>query len=144
MWLALAALVLCACGGARPVAIANRGEPAGASCRVPAKIDLEGRRYANLDHGDPDYQVWSAWRIGLQLADRDEPRGTLAMVGDELTWTFDVTGTLDRETCRLALAAHSHEPFDVVLELRGPNLTGTIRSIDDVWLLGPPFPAARP
>ncbi len=144
MRLALTALVLCACGGSRqPVVIANRGESVRASCDIPARIELEARRYANTDADQPDYNVWTAWRVGIQLADRDRPRGTLAMVGDDLTWTFDVAGTLDPERCRLTLwTPHEHEPFGVELDLRAH--TGTIKSIDDIWLLGPPFPSRRP
>ena len=146
MRLALAVAVsgcLCACGGAEPVAIANRGGTASVSCEVPARIELEARRYANLDHDDADYNVWTAWRVGIQLADRAKPKGTMAMVGDAITWTFDVAGKLDAAKCVLTLwTPNEHEPFDVVLDV-GKH-TGTIRSIDDVWLLGPPFPTKRP
>lgn len=142
MRLVLAVLVLCACGGAGPVVVANRGGTASASCALPARLELDARRYGNLDADDPDYQTWSAWRIGLQLrTEGARVTGTLAMIGDDLVWTFDVAGRLD-ERCVLALVADTHEPLSATIDVRAR--TGRIRSIDDVWLLGPPFPARRP
>lgn len=144
MWVGtLAVLVLCACGGAVPVVVENRGGTAShPTCPLSARFDLEARRYANLDADQPDYQTWSAWRVGIQLGpDRKVLRGTLAMLGDELVWNFDVTGELD-ERCQLALWTDTHEPMTVTIDVRAR--TGTIRSIDDVWLLGPPFPTQRP
>jgi hypothetical protein len=94
--------------------------------------------------------VWSAWRVGIQFAtgdmnraaaDKVHVRGTLAMTGDDLTWTFDIAGTIDHSTCRIDMAADTHEPINLEVDLR--KRTGTIRSIDDIWLLGPPFPAQR-
>jgi len=144
MRLVLAVLVLCACGGAQPVAVENRGGTASAGCYVPARIELEARRYANVDKGDPDFDVWTAWRVGIQLSDRGEkPKGTMAMVGDHITWTFDVVGKLDAAKCALELwTPKEHEGFDVRFDVHAN--TGTIRSIDDVWVLGPPFPTNRP
>lgn len=139
MQLVLVVLVLCACGGARPVAIANRGEAASTSCDVPARFDFEARRYAMVDADHADYQVWSPWRVGIQLRATDPPRGTLAMVSDDLTWTFDIAGK--RTDCALDLWADSHEPIRIVLDLR--TRTGRITSPDDDWRLGPPFPARR-
>ena len=142
MWLGLAVLVLCACGGATPVAVENRGGTASTSCDFPMRLEFEARRFGNLDADQPDYQTWSPWRIGIQLAERANPRGTMTMVGDELVWTFDFTGKLDGERCALELWTDTHEPIRANLDLRAR--TGTIRSIDDVWQLGPPFPANRP
>ena len=139
MWRVFAGLVLCSCGGAtQPVAVANRGGTASTRCDFPAaRLELEARRYGNVDADSPDYQTWSAWRVGIQLA--DAKHGTLSMVGDDLVWTFDVTGK--QTDCALELWTVAHEPFRVRLDLRAR--TGTINSIDDVWLLGPPFPARR-
>jgi hypothetical protein len=181
----LAVIVLCGCGGSpqpkAQVAVENRGGAASTSCELPARLEFEARRYGNVDADDPDYQVWSSWRVGIQLAtsdmnraaadrtadhrtadnrtaddrtadrtaasdrraavDKVRVRGTLAMTGDELTWTFDIAGTLDRSTCRIDLGADTHEPINVEVDLH--ERTGTIRSIDDIWLLGPPFPAQR-
>ena len=144
MWLVLAVLVLCGCGGAKPVAVENRGGTASTSCDLPERVDFEARRYANLDADQPDYQTWSAWHVGVQFANqRDATKltGTIAMVGDELTWTFDFTGKLDRARCVVELATDTHEPIGASIDLRAR--TGRIRSIDDEWLLGPPFPANR-
>jgi hypothetical protein len=146
----LAVIVLCACRGSQQLAIENRGGAASTSCELPARLDFEARRYGNVDADDPDYQVWSSWRVGIQLAtsdmnrpaaDKGRVRGTLAMTGDDLTWTFDVAGTIDGSMCRIDLGADTHEPIQVDIDLR--KRTGTIRSIDDIWLLGPPFPAQR-
>jgi hypothetical protein len=142
MWLGLAVLVLCACGGAKPVAVENRGGTASTSCDVPPRLDFEARRYGNLDGDQPDYQTWSPWRVGILFADREHVRGTISMQGDELVWNFDLTGKLDRERCTLELWADTHLPIRANLDLRAR--TGTIRSIDDVWQLGPPFPENRP
>lgn len=133
----------------QPVAVENRGGATSTRCEVPARLEFEARRYGNVDADDPDYQVWSAWRVGIQVIeqgdtrrpDRARVRGTLAMTGDDLTWTFDIAGTVDRTTCRIELAADTHEPINVDLDLR--KHTGIIRSIDDEWLLGPPFPSKR-
>ena len=138
----LAVIVLCGCGGGQQVAVENRGGAASTGCELPARLEFEARRYGNVDADDPDYQVWSSWRVGIQLATRSDHarlRGTLAMSGDELTWTFDVAGTLAR--CHLDLVTDSHEPVSVDIDL--VKRTGIIRSIDDVWLLGPPFPSKR-
>lgn len=148
MRLVLAVLVLCGCRGATPVAVENRGGTARPSCDLPARIERAARRYGNVDADAPDFQTWSEWRIGLQLAragDGERVRGTLAMTGDELTWTFDVSGTFDGARCRLALTAEAHDPMAIVVTLSPDGAsTGEIRSIDDAWLLGPPFPARRP
>lgn len=153
-----AVLVLCACGGAKPVAVENRGGTASnLICNLPARLEFEARRYANLDADQPGYQTWSSWRVGIQLAPNSfaqrgsvseraeapdrKPRGTLAMVGDELVWNFDFTGKLD-DRCKLELWTDTHEPIHVTIDLYAK--TGVIRSIDDVWLLGPPFPPLRP
>jgi hypothetical protein len=118
---------------------------------LPARLEFEARRYGNVDADDPDYQVWSSWRVGMQFGandvatdravDKARARGTLAMTGDDLTWTFDIAGTIDHSTCRIDMAADTHEPINLEVDLR--KRTGTIRSIDDIWLLGPPFPAQR-
>ena len=141
MRLVLAVLVgfSCARVGAQPVAVANRGEAASTSCELPPRLDFEARRYGMLDADDPDFQTWSAWRVGVQFRTIDPPRGTVAMVGDELTWTFDFTGK--RTDCALELAFDTHDPFSMAVDLRAR--TGRIRSVDDEWLLGPPFPAHR-
>ena len=139
MRLVLAVLVLCACGGAKPVAVANRGEPARTSCDVPARLEFEARRYGMVDADHADFQTWSAWRVGVQFRTTDPPRGTVAMVGDELTWTFDFSGK--RTHCGVELWFDNHDPFTMTLDLRAG--TGRIQSIDDEWLLGPPFPARR-
>lgn len=142
MWRVLG-LVLCSCRGAQiepvaPRSIENRGGAASTSCTSPARrLEFEARRYGNLDADSPDYQTWSAWRVGIQLA--DATHGTLSMVGDDLVWTFDVAGK--QTECALELWTDTHEPFRVRLDLRAR--TGTISSIDDVWLLGPPFPPRR-
>ena len=141
MWLVLAVLVLCGCGGAKPVAVENRGGMASTSCDLPDRLEFEGRRYANLDADQPGYQTWSAWRIGIQLSDAKKLAGTLAMVGDEMVWNFDFTGRLDRGRCSIELWTDSHEPMRVMLDLR--TRTGRILAIDDEWLLGPPFPVQR-
>jgi hypothetical protein len=149
MRLVLAVLVLSACGGTQPGAVENRGGSASTSCDLPPRLEFEARRYANLDVGEPGSQVWSAWRVGLQLARelkslRDTTvRGTLAMVGDEIVWSFDVAGKLDPDRCVLEMwtGTHTHEPSRVTIDV--PKRTGTIHSFDDVWLLGPPFPAQR-
>ena len=143
MWRVLAGLVLCACRGApQPVAVENRGGVASTRCDFPAeRLEFEARRYGNLDADSPDYQTWSAWRVGIQLSGAQPPRGTVSMVGDELVWSFEVaSGT--HAGCTLELWTDTHEPFRVTLDLRAR--TGTIRSFDDVWLLGPPFPTQRP
>lgn len=145
----LAVIVLCACGGSQQLAIENRGGAASTSCELPARLDFEARRYGNVDADDPDYQVWSPWHVGIQFengttraaVDKARVRGTLAMTGDDLTWTFDIAGTLDHSTCRITLGADTHEPINLEVDLH--EHTGTIRSIDDIWLLGPPFPAQR-
>ncbi len=111
---------------------------------MPARIERDARRYGNIDADQADYQTWSPWRVGLQLTGTERVRGTLAMVGDGLTWTFDVTGQFDATRCRLELFADSHDPISIEVTFApGGDLTGTIRSIDDFWLLGPPFPARR-
>ena len=136
----LLGLLVGACGGATsPATLDNRGGTESITCELPARFDFEARRYANLDADQPGYQTWSAWRVGIQLSDRARVRGTRAMVGDELVWSFDFTGKL--AGCRLELWTDTHEPFTTTIDLR--TRTGTIRSIDDVWLLGPPFPAQR-
>ena len=140
MWLGLAALVLCACGGPPAGAVENRGGTASTGCDLPERLDFEARRYGNLDADHADYQTWSSWRVGIQLA--SAARGTITMIGDELQWTFDITTKLDRDRCTLELWAETHDPLRANLDLRAR--TGTIRSIDDVWQLGPPFPAHRP
>jgi hypothetical protein len=140
MWLVLV-LVLCACGGSTPVAVENRGGTASTSCDVPARLDLEARRYANLDADQAGYQTWSAWRVGIQLTSSKPPRGVLAMVGDELVWSFDFAGRVDDHGCALELWTDTHDPIRVNVDLR--TRTGRIASIDDVWLLGPPFPTRR-
>lgn len=149
----LAVIVLCGCGGGQQVAVENRGGAASTGCELPARLEFEARRYGNVDADDPDYQVWSSWRVGIQLAVRDASRphaetrdkarvrGTLAMSGDDLTWAFDITGNLDRTRCRLDLGTDTHEPILVDIELT--KRTGFVRSIDDTWLLGPPFPSQR-
>jgi hypothetical protein len=147
----LAVIVLCGCGGSQRLAIENRGGAASTSCELPARLEFEARRYGNVDADDPDYQVWSSWRVGMQFGandvatdraiDKARARGTLAMTGDDLTWTFDIAGTIDHSTCRIDMAADTHEPINLEVDLR--KRTGTIRSIDDIWLLGPPFPAQR-
>jgi hypothetical protein len=138
-----ALVVLGACGGVPAPTIDNRAAPA-ARCELPSRFDFEARRYASLDADHPDYQTWSAWRVGIQIIDRqrDQVRATLAMVGDELVWSFEVKGTLDPARCRLELFTDTHEVIVTTLDLRAR--TGRISSIDDEWLLGPPFPAKRP
>lgn len=138
----LAVLALCACGGAghHATAMENRGGTASTSCDLPTRYDLEARRYGNVDANQADYQTWSPWRVGVQFRDPKNLRGTLAMVGDELVWSFDFTGT--RADCTITLYAASHEPITVTIDTR--TRTGKIQSIDDVWLLGPPFPDKRP
>ncbi|MDQ3365651.1 MAG: hypothetical protein M3680_09505 [Myxococcota bacterium] len=134
------------CGGAAPAAVANHAERPTARCELPARIEREARRYGSVDADHPDYLTWSPWRVGLQLTEISPERvqGSLAMVGDDLTWTFDVAGTFDHARCRLSLLAAAHDPMSLELTLPpGGAITGRIRSIDDVWLLGPPFPASR-
>jgi hypothetical protein len=126
-----------ACSAPPVAAIQNRGGAASPTCDLPARLDFEARRYGTVDTDQPDYQTWSAWRVGLQLA--GTLRGTIAMVGDELVWTFDIAGK--RDGCKLELSTATHEPFTVTIDLR--TRTGRIRSIDDEWFLGPPFPARR-
>ena len=144
-------VVLWACAGSPTGAVENRGGAASPSCDVPVRLDFEARRYGNLDADQADYQTWSPWRVGIQLA--SATRGTLTMIGDELQWTFDFTAKLERERCTLELWAETHDPIRANVDLRAR--TGTIRSIaaprkgravmiDDVWQLGPPFPAHRP
>jgi len=66
MWLVLAVLVLCGCGGAKPVAVENRGGTASTSCDLPERVDFEARRYANLDADQPDgYE--RVWRPALEF-----------------------------------------------------------------------------
>lgn len=141
MWRAW--LLLCACGGTahQPAAIDNRSVAPATTCELPARFDFEARRYANLDADQPGYQTWSPWRVGIQVVERARLRTKLAMIGDELVWNFDATGTFDRSRCRLELHTDTHEPITVTIDLR--TNTGRIRSIDDDWLLGPPFPAKR-
>ncbi len=139
MWLVLAVLVLCACGSAKPVAVENRGGTASTSCDLPTRLEFEGRRYGNLDRDQPDYQVFTPWRVGIQFRDQKDLRGTITMVGDELVWSFDVAGKL--EECRLTMSTDTHEPFTITIDAR--TRTGSIQSIDNVWLLGPPFPVNR-
>lgn len=141
MWLVLAVLVLCGCGGATSsVAVENRGGTASTSCVLPARFDFEARRYANVDADSPDSQTWSAWRVGIQLSSTEPPRGTITgtgtMVGDELVWTFDLTGKLDRERCTLDLWTDEHEGKRVLIDVRAR--TGSIHSIDDRWQLASP------
>jgi hypothetical protein len=137
----LAALVVFgACGGPPSPAVENRGGTASPRCDLPTRLEFEARRYGNLDADQPDYHTWSPWRVGIQLARGG--RGTITMIGDELQWTFDITTKLDRDRCTLELWTDSHEPMRANLDVRAR--TGTIRSIDNVWQLGPPFPAHRP
>ncbi|MBS1119741.1 MAG: hypothetical protein H6Q90_1969 [Deltaproteobacteria bacterium] len=146
MWFILGMLVLGACGAPSPVAVANRGGAVTASCPFQPKLELAARRYGNLDADQPDFQAWTPWQVRLELA--GEPtgkpplRGTLVMVGDKLDWKLEVTGRFDPVRCELTLTANSHEPINLQLHL-GAATTGKIHSIDDVWLLGPPFPARR-
>ena len=144
MRLVLAGL-LCACGGTQtPAAVENRAPPTPPTCALPMRFDFEARRYASLDADHPDYQTWSAWRVGIQIMDHqhDRVRAKLAMVGDELVWNFDVKGNIDLARCRLELFTDTHEVIATTVDLRAR--TGRISSIDDEWLLGPPFPAKRP
>ncbi|MBA3817363.1 MAG: hypothetical protein H0X17_00600 [Deltaproteobacteria bacterium] len=144
--LAALLIVLAACGGAAPGAVENRGGVSAMRCSLPARIEREARRYGSVDGNHPDYLTWSQWRVGLQLAEISPERvqGSLAMVGDDLTWTFDVAGTFDHARCRLSLIAAAHDPFSLDVTLPpGGAITGRIRSTDADWLLGPPFPARR-
>ncbi len=108
------------------------------------RIERDARRYAGRDPEDPGFHTWSEWRIGLQLAQprRDsQVRGTLAMVGDGLTWTFDVVGTFDPGTCQLELAAGERGPLQLELAIAADGgASGRITTRDDTWLVGPPFP----
>lgn len=140
MWLGLAALVLCGCARPPAGAVENRGGTASTSCDFPARLDFEARRYGNLDADHADYQTWSAWRVGIQFA--EATRGTITMIGDELQWTFDFSAKVDRVRCTAELWMDTHDPIRANLDLHAR--TGTIRSIDDAWQLGPPFPAHRP
>jgi hypothetical protein len=133
-------VVVGGCGAAGPDVVANRGGSPMTSCPSPRRLVLQARRYANLDADEADYQKWTPWRVQLELT--DELRGTLVMTGDRLDWKLQVAGRLDPVHCELTLAADSHEPVNLRIHL-GPPVTGDIRSIDDVWLLGPPFPARR-
>jgi len=154
MHLVLVALVLCACGGANPVVVENRGGVASTSCNLPTRVEFEARRYAMLDADDKDYEVWTPWRMGLQISESDvakansQPhpsqtrvKGTLALVGD-YTMTFDFEGRYHRDRCALDLRTDSHESLGITIDLRAH--TGQVRSIDDEWVLGPPFPSKRP
>ena len=136
---------LYACSAPRSVAVQNRSAQVKADCSFETTIDLEARRYANVDRDQLDYQVWTAWRVGIWFPDRSTPRGTLTMVGDDITWTFDIVVQLDPTHCTLTLSTvDQHEPFSAELKLHDGVITGWIRSIDDEWLLGPPFPTHRP
>ena len=150
MRLVLAVIVFCACGSTSKVAVENRGGATSTSCDLPERLEFEARRYGNVDAVDADYQTWSPWRVGIQFPHRvafppgshtrETLRGTIAMVGDEIVWNFDIYGYLD-DQCRLDVATDAHESFHIEVDVH--VRTGTIRSIDDVWLLGPPFPTKR-
>ncbi len=148
MRLVLAVLALCSCRSAPPVAVENRGGTARASCALLNRIERDARRYAGSEPEDLGFHTWSEWRIGLQLVEQrpdGRVRGTLAMVGDDLTWTFDVAGTFDPDTCQLELLAGLRGPLQLDLAIAADgSASGRITTRDDTWLVGPPFPVTAP
>jgi hypothetical protein len=133
-------LMLCACGGSAPVAgpVANRGgdHSTSASCELPPQI--EARRYGNVDRIDPTFQHWTSWRVTLH---RRDDGYIVDMTGDGLHLSFTAPGTIDCANRCAELQFESHEPFALTFDLA--THTGRITSIDDVWILGPPFPDPR-
>ncbi len=142
MQLAGVMLVLLACGGTQPVVVANRGGTTLESCPFKSTFDVQARRYGNLDADDPSYQRWEPWRLHVELAGEDRPQGTAVLTGPTYDMKLRVTGKLDLAACELTLESDSHDIISLRVKFRDA-ITGEIRSIDDGWLLGPPFPAKR-
>lgn len=144
-------VVVAACGGAAPATIGNRADHV--RCDVPHVLVLAARRYANLDRGDPAYDRWTPWTLELTL-DADRPvmrnahghvrhvRGTARLAGDGLHLDFPASGAVSCELRHALVRLEDHEPFE--LDLDFATRTGIVRSIDDRWLIGPPFPAHPP
>jgi hypothetical protein len=65
-----------------------------------------------------------------------------SMHGDEINWKFPIAGTLDRAHCVLTLRTDTHESIGFTIRF-ADRVTGEAHSIDDVWLLGTPFPPRR-
>ena len=139
--LVLVGLVLCACGGAPAVAVENRGGSASASCELPARLDFDARHYASRERAHRDYQVWTPWRVGIQL--RADATATVTMLDDTTVITFEARVHRDGCTLELAsLAPASLGPYALAIDLTAR--TGRVRTETRDWLLGPPFPEPRP
>ena len=133
---------LAACGApASGPAVTNRATSSGAlTCELPPTIAIDAHQYANVDANDPRFEQWLPWTARIaSTRDGDRVHATVELKGSSYRWTFDAAGTFDCTTHELTLHFGTHEPFDLSLDLA--LHAGEIRSIDNVWLLGPPFPA---
>lgn len=143
----VATTLLWACGTARAPAVApavaNQGGSRIDVCEWPTHLELAARRYDNVDQDDPAYQRWSPWTISIRtMAAGRELRGVAEMSGERMHWKINVAGKLDCLRGMAELRFETHEPM--TLSLLVPTRQGRITSIDDVWIVGAPFPKYRP
>ena len=146
MPLVLAVVLGFGCGAPASRTVENRGgsaAPITRMCTLRPVLEVAARRYFNLDADDPGYQRWTPARVQLALTGERSVSGKLVMTVDKFHLDLRVTGRFDRTRCELTLAAETHDPVTLKVRFSGATTTGEIHSIDEVWLLGPPFPVRR-